>query len=358
MEDDLDSTTIEQFRAKPPHQSPEVLIAAVTVNCLVAAINGEAATDKAAVPYIDMLLPPFEDVPDNSKDAATKNKVTAKVKTEATTTTTTKKPTTTTTTKKSITNEVNNSLPELSIEALLPPLFEAKTEQEETKKTTTQKPTTTTTTTTRRPTTTTAKTTTTTAKPTTTTTTRTTVQPSKLEVPDLFLDSLLPPLLDNNIVDGKEEKVAVTTQKPSLSFKTTKKSYYQQQQTQQLKDQKQQQLKHLQASTSKEVKNYNKPAATISAADKHVAESKTQTKQVPLTTHKQNIKLQSKIETMAKQHVAKQVAQQRHSIGNTQHDDKQFNNNYSFDLYFGSTTARPAKSGLPTITPFPHRLGR
>ncbi|XP_037819650.1 mucin-5AC-like [Lucilia sericata] len=341
-----------------------VLIAAVTVNCLVTAINAVEATDTVEVPYIDMLLPPLEDVQDSSKDAPAKINVTAKATPAPIKTTST-----TTTTKKPITNEVNNILPELSIEALLPPLFEAKIEKEDTKKTTTQKPTTTTTTTTttRRPTTTTTKTTTTTtAKPLTTTTT--TVKPSKVEVPDLFLDSLLPPLLDNEIVDANENKVVVTTPKP---IKTTKKSYYQQQKDLLVNDQpeahtknyqKQQQLKHISTShTDKDIKNYNKPIATTTAFtttnDKHVAESKTLTKQVSLATQTPSIKLQSKIETMAKQHVTKQVSQHKHSTSNSQANGKQFNN-YSFDLYFGSTTPRPPKSGLPTITPFPHRLGR
>ncbi|KAI8129143.1 hypothetical protein CVS40_1083 [Lucilia cuprina] len=321
-----------------------------------------------------MLLPPLEDVQDNSKDAPAKINVTVKATpAPIKTTTTTKATTTTTTTKKPITNEVNNILPELSIEALLPPLFEAKIEKEETKKSTTT-PTTTTTTTTRRPTTTTTKTTTTTtAKPLTTTTT-TTVKPSKIKVPDLFLDSLLPPLLDNEIVDTKENKVVVTTQKPIAAVKTTKKSYYQQQKdllvndqpeahTKNYQKQQLQQSKHLSSSnTDKNTKNYNKPIATTTAFittnnDKHVAESKTLSKQVSLATQTPSIKLQSKIETIAQQHVTKQVSQHKHSNGNSQANNKQFNN-YSFDLYFGSTTPRPPKSGLPTITPFPHRLGR
>ncbi|XP_023292043.2 salivary glue protein Sgs-3-like [Lucilia cuprina] len=348
-----------------------VLIAAVTVNCLVTTINAVAASDTVEVPYIDMLLPPLEDVQDNSKDAPAKINVTVKATPAPIKTTTTTKATTTTTTKKPITNEVNNILPELSIEALLPPLFEAKIDKEETIKSTTTP--TTTTTTTRRPTTTTTKTTTTTtAKPLTTTTT-TTVKPSKIKVPDLFLDSLLPPLLDNEIVDAKENKVVVTTQKPIAAVKTTKKSYYQQQKDLLVNDQpeahtknyQKQQLqhsKHLTSSnTDKNTKNYNKPIATTTAFtttnDKHVAESKTLSKQVSLATQTSSIKLQSKIETIAQQHVTKQVSQHKHSNGNSQANNKQFNN-YSFDLYFGSTTPRPPKSGLPTITPFPHRLGR
>ncbi|KAM7362297.1 uncharacterized protein ACRADG_013062 isoform 2-T2 [Cochliomyia hominivorax] len=294
-----------------------------------------------------MLLPPFEDVQaDNGKDVTKNDKINATTKVTPVTITTT-----TTTTKKPITKKVNNILPELWIEALLPPLYEAKIEDEETT-TTTAKPTTTISTTIK---------TTTTSKPSTTTTT-TTVKPSKIEVPELLLDPLLPPLLDNSIDNVKDDKqIVATTEKPSIAFKTTKKSYYAQPSKDlHLNDQKQQQLKHLHSAASiKEVKNYNDPSSVSSAASssiKHVAESRIQAKQVSSATKHHVDKLHSKIENMTKQHVAKQVAQQRYSGTATKYQDKQYN--YSFDFYLGSTTPRPPKSGLPTITPFPHRLGR
>ncbi|TMW53997.1 hypothetical protein DOY81_000929 [Sarcophaga bullata] len=318
-----------------------VLIAAVTVNCLVTAINGETSSEALTVPYIDMLLPPFEDKADSGGEAAAVGKAEINVKAKVTpvlktTKSKTNAKTATTTTKKSIINDVNNNLAAPSLEALLPPLFEAITEKAvttTTKKTTTTRPITTT----RRPTTKRTTTTTTTRRPiTTTTTTLKPTKATKVQVPDLLLDPLLPPLVDNEIVAKDEVTATTTTQKPLA--KTTKKSYYQQQQ--------QQQLKHLPVDNKKDHKNFQALKSGLKTNDKHVAETKIQIKQV--------ISIPSNIESVTSQHVAKQTTASQEK--RTNYNSKQ--QNYNYDLYFGSTTPRPVKNGLPTITPFPHRLGR
>ncbi|XP_013109959.2 salivary glue protein Sgs-3 [Stomoxys calcitrans] len=264
-----------------------VLIAVVTVNCLVTAINGKSATRTVIEPF-NMLLPPLEDTPQD--DAQT-----TKAPALAAAPTTTKR--TTTTTAKPLTNNVNNVLPELSIEALLPPLFEAKIEKAEDEHKQQQQQQhqhhqqQQTTTTTRAP-------------QTTTTTTTTTTTPAP--------------------------RTVAHTQKSPL-VKTTKKSYYQQQQ--------QQQQIHSSGSGNKQ---YPKQKSGVV---KNVAETKTKTKQA--TQH-----LKSNIQRQATQQVAVKVPFRKKAATtyNVQY------NLYGLDVYLASTTPRPPKYGLPTITPFPRRL--
>ncbi|XP_073819351.1 uncharacterized protein [Musca autumnalis] len=244
-----------------------VLIAAVTVNCLVTAINGKTATNTVIEPS-NMLLPPLEDKP---QDAVKTTKTPATTTTRKPTTTT-RAPTTTTTAE-----PVNNVVvPELSIEALLPPLFEAKIEKAEDKhkqsgETTTKSTTTNTVTTTA----------------TQTTTTSYTQKPTELSKP---------------------------TKKPSKDV----------------------------------VKQYTKQ----SVSNKHVAGDAGKTKPIP-----QHVI--SNIEKRITNQVISKVAQKKaKNTISTAASGSTVNYSLSgFDIYLGSTTPRPPKYGLPTITPFPRRLG-